>query len=158
MVKDMERRKILIIIILCLLFAICGYLFYVKFEEIVDSYKILLDDVIEKEVIIPETYQGYPVTHLGYIQDKTLAHVRDHDYHHPSQGSGDYYPTEYHPSANLFGPEFPITLKKFYIPKTIKEISYNFFEKMKDAPNLVIEIDPENPYFEVINNKIVRKK
>ena len=51
----MQRRKILVIIILILLFAICGYLFYVKFDEIVGSYKILLDDVIEKEVIIPET-------------------------------------------------------------------------------------------------------
>ena len=111
----------------------------------------------DDEVIIPETYKGYPVTHLGYVQDKTLAHIRDHDYHHPSQG-GDYYPTEYYPRADLFGPEFPETLKRFFIPKTIKVISSNFFEKMKDAPNSVIEIDPENPYFEVINNKIVRKK
>ena len=111
----------------------------------------------DKEVIIPETYKGYPVTHLGYVQDKTLAHIRDHDYHHPSQG-GDYYPTEYYPRADLFGPEFPETLKRFFIPKTIKEISYNFFEKMKDAPNLIIEIDPENPYYQVINNQVIRKK
>ena len=111
----------------------------------------------DDEVIIPETYQGYPVTHLGYVQDKTLAHVRDHDYHHPSQGSGDYFPTEYHSREDLFGPEFPSTLKRFFIPKTIKCISNNFFDNMKDAPNLVIEIDPENPYFELINNKVVRK-
>ena len=112
----------------------------------------------DEEVIIPESYNGYPVTHLGYVQDKTLAHVRDHDYHHPSQGSGDYYPTEYHPREDLFGPEFPKTLKKFFIPKTISNISYNFFENMNQAPDLVIEIDPRNPYFEVINNKIVKKK
>ena len=110
------------------------------------------------EVIIPETYKGYPVTHLGYTQDKTLAHVRDHDYHHPSQGSGDYYPTEYHPREELFGPEIPSNLKRFFIPKTIKYISHSFFSNINDAPNLVIEIDPENPYFEVINNQIVRKK
>ena len=50
----MEKRKTLVIIILCLLFAICGYLFYVRFEQIVELYKLLLDDVIEKEVIIPD--------------------------------------------------------------------------------------------------------
>ena len=112
----------------------------------------------DEEVIIPETYKGYPVTHLGYIQDKTLAHIRDHDYHHPSQGGGDYYPTEYHVRVSLFGPEFPKTLKRFFIPKTIRCISQNFFENMNDAPDLVIEIDLENPYYEVINNKIVQKK
>ena len=42
----MERRKILVIIILLLLFAICGYLFYVRFDDLVEFYKLLLDDVI----------------------------------------------------------------------------------------------------------------
>lgn len=44
----------MVLIILFLIFSICGYVFCVKFDEIINFYKLLLDDVIEKEVIIPD--------------------------------------------------------------------------------------------------------
>ena len=113
----------------------------------------------EEEIIFPETYQGYPLTHLGYKQDKIDEHVRYHDYHHPAQGYGDVYPTEFFPSKDLVGSYFPDNLKRIFIPKTVKYIASTFFEKIPYCcPNVIIEIDKENPYYEVIDNKILEKK
>ena len=109
------------------------------------------------EIIIPESYKDVPLTHLGYMQDSILAHVRYHDWHHPSQGDGDYYPTEYFPKAQTYGENFPTNLKRIHIPKTVQYISSGFFQYINNCPNVVIEIDPENPYFKIENNTILKK-
>lgn len=75
----MERRKILVIIILLLLFAICGYLFYVRFDDLVEFYKLLLDDVIEKEVIIPETNEYSKKYDFDTFKNTTNFRPQSHD-------------------------------------------------------------------------------
>lgn len=113
----------------------------------------------EDELILPETFQGYPLVYIGYQQDYTPEHVRDHDWHHPSQGSDGYYPKEYYPKAHNYPADFPKNLKKIFIPKTVRYICEEFFKdaSTKYCPNLVIEVDPENPYLKVVDNKVVRK-
>ena len=49
----MNRTKVLVSIVILLSFSICFYLFYVKFDEIVDFLVEVIDDYTDKEIIIP---------------------------------------------------------------------------------------------------------
>ena len=113
----------------------------------------------EDELILPETYNEYPLVYIGYREDYNPAHVRYHDYHHPSQGTDGYYPKEYYPTPHNYPATFPSNLKRIFIPKTVKYICKEFIKKatIEYCPNLVIEIDPENPYYKVVDNKIINK-
>ena len=117
------------------------------------------DFTSEEEIIFPESFEGLPLTHLGYSENYTPEHVKDHDWHHPSRGNGDYCPKEYYPWPGP-SPYFPDSIKRIFIPKTVQYISNDFFDKATKelCPYLVIEIDKENPYYEVIDNKIIKKK
>ena len=85
--------------------------------------------------------------------------MRYHDYHHPSQGSGDYCPDEYILGRMFQYPKFPSNLKRIFIPKTVKNINRDFFYYADKyyCPELIIEIDPDNSNYKVVDNKVVMK-
>ena len=123
----------------------------IKFIASVSETMFGTDFPSEEEIIFPESYDELPLTHLGYWENYT------HDWHHPAQGSGDYYPKEYYPWP-CASPYFPRSLKRIFIPKTVQYISKDFFYRATKewCPNLVIEIDPENKYYKVENNKVIK--
>lgn len=120
------------------------------FNYIVSISNILFnkDDEV---VIIPDLFNGKPITHIGYGQAFVPAHEVWCDWHHPSKGS-DYEPDKYERDYLTF--QIPEYVKKIVLPKTIKDVCYCAFKFNHD---LVIEIDEDNPHLKVENGKITYK-
>ena len=106
----------------------------------------------EDTVIIPEAYEGEPVSFIGYSQDFTPAHLHWHDWHHPGQG-GDWEPDRY--GYNYLALSIPPSVKRVVIPSTVRSICGSAF---KGCPGVTIEVDPDNPWYTVRDNKLEYKK
>lgn len=114
-----------------------------KEEELVSVYAVRLDEG-EHEIVFPESFEGKPVTHIGYGEEYCEGEFRYHDWHHPAQG-GDYYPEHYEISSHSLG--IPSTVTRIYIPKSVKRVGYDAFSGF-EKPG-AIEIDPENTHIAV---------
>ena len=130
----------------------CGY----EGKEITYVYAIssIGFDQDEKVVKIPAEYEGKPITHVCYFQDKNLGYPKYHDWHHPSQGYDEYVPTEYFPSESSFL-NIPSHVKKIIFPATVTNISRKFFEA---NDRIVYEIDGESEVYTVINGQLQHRK
>ena len=123
-----------------------------ELKEVVSIYTII-PEPNEKIITIPSHFEGKPVTHIGYWQGKTDGFLRFHDWHHPSQGYDGYEPAKYYAEkCSLFN--IPTGVKKIIIPAEVCSIVTSVCNKAK---GVTYEISPENKFYEVAENKIVRK-
>ncbi len=102
-------------------------------------------------VIIPSEYNGLPVTHIGYRQGGNPAHMRFHDWHHPSQGDGDWMPKKYIATSSFYI-NIPPRVKKIVFPKTMTHICFNLFCPSAD---ITYAIEEGNVECEIQDNKVV---
>jgi len=134
-----------------------------KFELIKLGYKnkeikmvAAINEIIFEDddeiVTIPSEYNGMPITHVGYRQGIIEAHVRFHDWHHPSQGYGEYVEDEYVLERGYYI-YFPSTLKKLIFPKTVKVICTNIFNY--NSNHVTFELEPGLDDYMIIDGKIV---
>ncbi len=93
----------------------------------------------ETEIIFPESFEGKPITHIGYGEKFCEAEERFHDWHHPGQGT-EYVPAHYEREYVTF--RIPQSVTRIFIPKTVKDVCYCAFKGV-DVKR-VVEIDPEN--------------
>lgn len=103
---------------------------------------VAIEDIIfeptDEVVRIPSEYNGMKIECVGYRQDVIPEHVRDHDWHHSSQGEGDRVPTEYIAKPILYF-YIPETVKKIIFPNTIEAINFNAFNHMAGKVEFVLE-------------------
>ncbi len=93
-----------------------------------------------------------PLTHIGYSEHFEEGYEKWVDWHHPSKGC-EYVPARYDlRDINL---KIPPYIKKIVIPETVRRISDTAFA---DAVDVVFEVHPDNPYYEVVDNKITIKR
>lgn len=111
-----------------------------KEEELVSVYAVHLEEG-ESEIVFPESFEGRPVTHIGYGERYQEGQFRYHDWHHPAQG-GDYYPERYEACSHSLC--IPHTVSRIYIPKTVERVGYDAFSGFENPG--AIEIDPENSH------------
>ena len=101
----------------------------------------------EDTVIIPESYEGEPVSFIGFSQRFTPAHLHWHDWHHPAQGA-DWEPDHY--GYNYLTLSIPPSVRRLVIPSTVSKIYSSAFDKCE---GVTIEIDPNNPTYTVRDNR-----
>ncbi|MBQ8689521.1 MAG: hypothetical protein IJ515_04070 [Clostridia bacterium] len=87
------------------------------------SIKDIKFDENDETVRLPDTYNGEPITHVGYSQTFIPAHEEWADWHHPSKGS-DFVPAKYDKQLNLI--HVPEHVKKIILPSTIIDGIYAF--------------------------------
>ncbi len=90
------------------------------------------------------------LTHIGYEQGYEEAYEDWIDWQH---GKGMSYPQRYFLKEISFKP-LPDYIKKVVIPETVQSISKSAFDMYK---NVIFEVHPDNPFFRVENNRLVKK-
>ena len=98
----------------------------------------------ETEIVFPDSFEGKPVTHIGYIEKFSEAEERYHDWHHPGQGM-EYFPAHYETESICL--RIPKSVTSIVIPACVKDVSFYAFDGI-DLKKIV-KIAPENPYIEI---------
>lgn len=109
-------------------------------------------DKDEETVVLPETYLGEDITHLGYSQAYEPAHEEWADWHHPGKGM-THVPERY--SSHMQPLDVSPWVKKIVISKTVRTLSYDY---RMGLDHITFEVDPENPYLTVEDGKVVPKR
>ena len=111
---------------------------------------IIFEDT-DEIVIITREYNGSPVTHIGYQQGFIKGYMRCHDWHHSSQGDGEYVEDEY---VTEQGPYLSYTsnVKKLIIPNTVTSICMSVFNYHPDY--VVIELEEGLKGYKISDRKI----
>lgn len=89
--------------------------------SIIVAIKNIIFEETDEVVRIPDTFEGRPITHLGYTQDFEPAHEVWCDWHHPSKGS-DYVEDKYTFKSTSI--RVPSHVKKLIFPKTLESFGY----------------------------------
>lgn len=121
------------------------------FSDCVTINNITFDEG-DSVVILPDSFEGKPITYLAYVQDYTPEHERFHDWHHPAQGT-EFVPGKYTLTSRSI--KIPSYVKRFIIPASIRDIGYEGLIYTKDT---VIEVDENNTAYTVKDNKIIDKR
>lgn len=117
-------------------------------------YKVLTEVICTEEdtvLHIPSHKGDEPVTHIGYREELVSSYRRWGDWQHDK--GGEYYMDEYKLVDDCLN--IPEHIEKIIIPETVSNISENAFQ---GAENVIFEVHPDNPYFKVVNNQLVRIK
>lgn len=121
-----------------------------------ESEHLCVKDIVfeegEEVIYIPGTYEGAPITHVGYREEHKEAEERWHDWHHPAQGM-EYIPERY--ELEWAEIKTPTTLKRVVFPKETTNINPCFFDRRKE---LVFEIDPENEEYGISKEGKITKR
>ena len=92
---------------------------------------------------IPASYEGLPVTHIGYEQGYCEAHVEYGDWHHPTHRPDEYIPTRYEAKAAPIA--LPASVKRVVLHRHVALFSR--VDTAEGERKLVYEIHPENQTF-----------
>ena len=114
-------------------------------KTIVAITDIYFDDT-DKEVIIPKEYEGMPITHILYHQEKIDEYAKFHDWHHPAQGYDEIVPAEYYIKANSYF-YIPSNVKKIVFPNTLKCINIELLNNT--TRRKIYKLEEENEYYEI---------
>ncbi len=120
-------------------------------EYYVSIYDIEFEEN-DKIVVLPDEFNGEPITHVGYFEEFVEAHEVWCDWHHPSKGS-DWVPDKYQYDYSYV--TVPNHVKMIVLPKTMNRYSHNMF---KGTGEFVVVVDEENPYYVNEDGKIKWRK
>ena len=124
---------------------------YVGALHIDTVYSIIEINSEETCVTLPSQFKpGSTLTHIGYEQDSYV------DTRSEYERWKDEYEHSYYPTRSAVATEVSVSpnVKKIVIPHTIEHISRLAFKNLRDVE---FEIDENNPYYQVIDGKIVKK-
>ena len=121
-----------------------------ELEEVLALKNIIFEDS-DDIVILPREYNGRKVTHYGYKQGVIKGHMRFHDWHHSSQGDGEYVEDEYVASSISYL-SVPSDVKKIIIPNSADSICMSVFNDYYEE--VILELEEGITGYKISNGKI----
>ncbi len=105
---------------------------------------------VEKELFLPEEYEGLPLTHIGFEGYEKPGEMVWIDYQHFKE---DYIPGG--PAVRECEFSIPKTVRRIVLPKTVTDITKHFY-----MTNLRVHvvIDEENPYRKELKRQLREAK